>query len=44
MYRMKLFCVMTEIHRGLIIKLSPIIHEKIKRFRSDDVTVALEGN
>ena len=30
---MKLYCVMTEIHRGLIIKLSPLY--AFKRFRSD---------
>ena len=44
MYRIELSCVMTNIHRGLIIKLSPLYAKKnitVKRCRSDRRNICL---
>ena len=34
---MKLYCVMTEMHRGLIIKLSPLYTKKIEHLNGLEV-------
>ena len=41
---MKLYCVMTEIHLGLVIKFSPLYAKKtiFKRFRSDSRNICLK--